>query len=212
MADEKKIVPEPKDPDKAAAPEQLTLEKGGTPPAEKAVPAKAEVPTQKPLVENKAPVTPEKKELEKGPVKPVPPEKPKEQEPIISGKVVDFSAAQKTAEKPKVAEKKEAPQVPGEKVEQEQTAAKPRRGRPPKVDKTAPDKAKPPLRDKKSQGKQPLPKGEKVSAAPQAPKQEQSTEPKDAARGVKEEIVYIDLDQLHAFKDHPFEVQDWPFE
>ena len=79
MAEEKKIVPEPQKPNKAAAPEQLTLDKGSTPPAEKAVPAKAEVPTQKPSVENKAPITPEKKEPEKEPVNPVSPEKPKEQ-------------------------------------------------------------------------------------------------------------------------------------
>lgn len=154
------------------------------------------------------PKKPEKKESEKEPVNPVPPEQPKEQNPIISGKVVDFSTAQKTAEKPNITEKKEAPQAPGKKAEQEQPAAKPRRGRPPKVDKAAPDKAKPPLRDKMSQGKQHTPKDEKVSTAPQAPKQEQSTEPKDATRDVKEEIVYIDLDQLHAFKDHPFEVRD----
>ncbi len=172
MANEKKIVPEP---DKAAVPEQFTLDKSDTPLAEKATTAKAEAPTQKPSVENQAPVTPEKKEPEKELVEPVPPEKPKEQASTISGKVVDFSIAQKEAEKPKVTEKKDAPQVPGKKVEQEQAAAKPRRGRPPKADKAAPDKAKPPLRDKKSQGKQPIPKGEKVSAAPQAPKQEQST-------------------------------------
>ena len=208
MADEKKIVPEPQKPDKAAESEQPIMDKGGPPAPDKVTPTKAEVHTQKPLVENKAPIVPEKKESEKENVKPVPPEKPKEQNSIFSGKVVDFSTAQKTAEKPAVTEKKEASQVPGKKVEQEQAAAKPRRGRPPKVDKAAPDKAKLPLRDKMSQGKQPASKSEKVSAAPQTPKQEQSTEPKDAARGVKEEIVYIDLDQLHAFKDHPFEVRD----
>ena len=208
MADEKKIVPEPQKPDKAAESEQPIMDKGGPPAPDKVTPTKAEVPTQKPLVENKAPIAPEKKEPEKEPVKPVHPEKPKEQDSIVSGKVVDFSAAQKEAEKPNITKKKEAPQAPGKKVEQEQTAAKPRRGRPPKVDKVAPDKAKPPLRDNMSQGKQHTPKDEKVSAAPQVSKQEQSTEPKDAARGVKEEIVYIDLDQLHAFKDHPFEVRD----
>lgn len=39
------------------------------------------------------PQKPEKKEPEKEPVKPVPPEKSKEQNPIIPGKVVDFSTA-----------------------------------------------------------------------------------------------------------------------
>ena len=37
---------------------------------------------------------------------------------------------------------------------------------------------------------------------------EQPAEPKDATRAVKEEIVYLDLSELHAFKDHPFEVRD----
>ena len=32
--------------------------------------------------------------------------------------------------------------------------------------------------------------------------------PRDATRPVKEEIVYLDLSELHAFKDHPFEVRD----
>ena len=36
----------------------------------------------------------------------------------------------------------------------------------------------------------------------------QPTEPKDATRAVKEEVVYLDLSELHAFKDHPFEVWD----
>ena len=30
----------------------------------------------------------------------------------------------------------------------------------------------------------------------------------DATRPVQEEIVYLDLSELHAFKDHPFEVRD----
>lgn len=208
MADEKKIVPEPQKPDKVTVPEQPIMDKGSPPTHKKVTPTKAEIPTQKPLVENKAPIAPKKKEPEKETVKPVFPEKPKEQNPIISGKVADFSTAQKEAEKPNITEKKESPQAPDKKVEQEQTAAKPRRGRPPKVDKAPSDKANPPLRDNMSQGKQHTPKDEKVSAAPQVSKQEQSTEPKDATRDVKEKIVYIDLDQLHAFKDHPFEVRD----
>ena len=119
---------------------------------------------EKKLYQNRR--NPKRKSLRKNLSTLSPPEQPKEQNPIISGNVVDFSTAQKTAEKPNITEKKEAPQAPGKKAEQEQPAAKPRRGRPPKVDKAAPDKAKPPLRDKMSQGKQHTPKDEKVSTAP----------------------------------------------
>ena len=44
-----------------------------------------------------------------------------------------------------------------------------------------------------------------VQAAP-APKK--SEKPKDAPRRGKEQIVYIKLNELHAFKNHPFEVRD----
>ena len=44
-----------------------------------------------------------------------------------------------------------------------------------------------------------------VQAAP-APKEPEK--PKDAPRRGKEQIVYIKLNELHAFKNHPFEVRD----
>ena len=31
---------------------------------------------------------------------------------------------------------------------------------------------------------------------------------KDATRATKEEVVYLDLSELHAFKDHPFKVRE----
>ena len=37
---------------------------------------------------------------------------------------------------------------------------------------------------------------------------EQPPAPRDAARGVKEEIVYLNLSELHPFKNHPFGVRD----
>lgn len=127
-----------------------------------------------------------------------------------AGKVVDFAAVRDGAAKDKPPEKAKVP----DKGKQADSPA-PRRGRPPKEDKAAP-----PPRDKKSQSKgaglsSPGKKNTSHSSAkaapavgPKPPVPEQPAEPKDATRAVKEEIVYLDLSELHAFKDHPFEVRD----
>ena len=143
------------------------------------------------------------------PVKPLPEDKqttiPGMEAP--AGKVVDFAAVKDGAAKGKQADR--SPETP-----------KPRWGRPPKEGKSAPSKAAP--RDKKSQGKgaglsapsekkdSHTPGGAKATPAVETkpPVPEQSAEPKDATRAVKEEIVYLDLSELHAFKDYPFEVRD----
>ncbi|NBI69365.1 ParB/RepB/Spo0J family partition protein, partial [Pseudoflavonifractor sp. 60] len=82
-----------------------------------------------------------------------------------------------------------------------------RKGRPPKADKAAPDKPPSPPRDKMSQGK-----GGKTATvkeeAPAAPAPEPPSQPRDATRAEKEEIVYLKLSELFPFKDHPFGVRD----
>ena len=136
-------------------------------------------------------------------------------DPAPAGKVVDFTAARDGTAKGKPPEKDTAPDK-GKQPE----APTSRRGRPPKDDKSAPGKTAP--RDKKSQGKGAglsAPSKKKDSHTPgggkatptvesKPPLPEQPTEPRDATRPVKEEIVYLDLSELHAFKDHPFEVRD----
>ena len=125
--------------------------------------------------------------------------------PAHSGKVVDFAAARDEAAKE---EKKAVKQKP---PTEKDKAAKPGKGRPPKADKAAPDKAKPPKpRDKKSQSKPApekpavdkggAPAGTEVTPEPSAPR--------DATRAEKEEIVYLNLSDLHPFKNHPFGVRD----
>ena len=105
------------------------------------------------------------------------------------------------------APEKAAPPDKGKQADKAKDAAKPRRGRPAKADKAAPDKAKPQPRDKMSQSKPPAGKGAPATAkAPAAT--EQPPTPRDAARGVKEEIVYLNLSDLHPFKNHPFSVRD----
>ena len=113
--------------------------------------------------------------------------------PAHSGKVVDFAAVREEAAKE---EKKAIKQkLPTEKDK----AAKPGRGRPPKTEKTAPEQGKPPKAGKTHAAPE-------EKAAPPAP--EVPPTPRDATRGEKEEIVYLDLSDLHPFKDHPFGVRD----
>ena len=127
-------------------------------------------------------------------------------DPAPAGKVVGFTAARDGATKGKPPEKAAVPDK-DKQADKAKDAAKPRRGRPPKADKAAPDKAKPQPRDKMSQSKPPAGKGAPVKAeAPTAT--EQPPAPRDAARGVKEEIVYLNLAELHPFKNHPFGVRD----
>lgn len=123
-------------------------------------------------------------------------------------KVLDFSAA-----KNKAPAKEET--APEKKPVKEQAAEKPKRDRPAKTDKAPAEKPKQP-RDKMSQGKKapgkeaPVPK--KPEAAPKetkAPEQEQPAAPRDATRSAQpEQIVYINLSELHPFKNHPFGVRD----
>ena len=83
-----------------------------------------------------------------------------------------------------------------------------RRGRPAKAGKEAPVKNPSPPRDKMSQSKggNTSTIKEDAPAAPQpAPEQSQ---PRDATRAEKEEIVYLNLSELFPFKNHPFGVRD----
>ena len=137
---------------------------------------------------------------------------PGKDDPTPTGKVVDFAAAREEAGKTKPPAKEATPpNKEGKKPEQ------PRRGRPPKGDKSAPGKtdqakkdkatpakAKPPKRDKMSQSKAPATKEE--AAAPAEP--EQPVQPRDATRAEKEEVVYLNLSELHPFQNHPFGVRD----
>ena len=124
-------------------------------------------------------------------------------------KVLDFSAA-----KNKAPAKEET--APEKKSVKEQAAEKPKRGRPAKADKAAPaEKPKQPRdkmpQSKKAPGKEaPIPpKREVPSKEAKAPEQEQPAAPRDATRSAEpEQIVYLNLSDLHPFKNHPFGVRD----
>ena len=114
------------------------------------------------------------------------------------------------------------PSAPEKKAPEPEKKA--RRGRPPKTEKapqpektpTAQDDRPPwekPLSDPEPQKKQRKPRApkEKVPAKEEAPspEPEQPSVPRDASRpGETEQIVYINLSELHAFKNHPFGVRD----
>ena len=113
--------------------------------------------------------------------------------PAHSGKVVDFAAARdEAAKEEKKAIKQKPPKEKGK-------PAKPGKGRPPKAEKAAPEQGKPPKAGKTHAAPE-------EKAAPPAP--EVPPTPRDATRAEKEEIVYLDLSDLHPFKDHPFGVRD----
>ena len=195
MADDKKNI----DPE---------AEKPGEAPQEKKVESIKDTP---PVSEQPAPGAPEAPVVEIAPkAQPAPTveSQPKEKA-APAPKVLDFSAA-----KNKAPAKEEI--APEKKPVKEQAAGKPKRGRPAKADKAAPaEKPKQP-RDKMSQSKKapgmeaPIPP--KPKAAPKeakAPEQEKSAAPRDATRSAEpEQIVYINLSELHPFKNHPFGVRD----
>ena len=138
------------------------------------------------------PATPEVPKTEKEQAQPPTPGKDAPA-PAHSGKVVDFAAARdEAAKEEKKAIKQKPPKEKGK-------AAKPGKGRPPKTEKTVPEQTKPPKAGKTHAAPE-------EKAAPPAP--EVPPAPRDATRSEKEEIVYLDLSDLHPFKDHPFGVRD----
>ena len=152
--------------------------------------------------------------------------------PAPSGKVIDLSDVRAEAGKtgPEAPPEQGAAgsvteytkqewERPLEEIEAEQK--KPRRGRPPKADRAAPEAGE----KKPGRGRTPKAKADKApgkgkraapdKGAPPAPAKEEApspppepAQPRDATRAEKEEIVYLNLSDLHPFKDHPFGVQD----
>ena len=146
--------------------------------------------------------------------------------PPPENKVIDLSSVRAGA-----GQEQQGPPPPegGQEWEKPQEEEKkPRRGRPPK-DKDAPAqgdkpkrKGRPPKAEKQAPGgggpskASKTPKRDKAAGPPAPAKEEgppppapeQPPQPKDASRGEKEEIVYLDLDQLHPFQNHPFGVRD----
>jgi ParB family chromosome partitioning protein len=226
MADEKtKVVTDATGSDAGPAPVQPEAGGGAPAPKQEQPAPEAVSPDKAPAPEQAAPA-----QTEKGA------DAPKEQK-AASVSVFNFSeimAEKKAAEKAAAQQEaktpdKVAPTSPskeaGQKREQPKEQEQPpkRRGRPPKEDKAksaAPaQKEAPGKKDKAAQKPAPTKKGEKAPKAPKpakgapevkAPVQaETPPAPAEAPRPAKDEqIVYLKLSDLHAFKNHPFQVRN----
>ena len=225
MADDKKNVPDVASPTEAPAP---TVEKAVVP--EQPAPEPALTDAEAVMLEHEGqaalfemgevvpdpadavthaeveePAAPEVPKAEKEQAQPPDPGRD-DPAPAHSGKVVDFAAARDKAAKD---EKKAVKQKP---PTEKDKAAKPGRGRPPKESRATPNKVKPSKTEEAAPEQTKPPKAGKTHAAPEEkvapPVPEVPPTPRDATRAEKEEIVYLDLSDLHPFKDHPFGVRD----
>ena len=132
---------------------------------------------------------------------------------IMKEKKVEERAAAPSGEKPapaKTEKPEKQPEAPKKAEEKPKEPEQPkRRGRPPKADKNKAATPKPEAPAQKPENevkKEPEKKTAPTVQAAPAPKEPEK--PKDAPRRGKEQIVYIKLNELHAFKNHPFEVRD----
>ena len=221
MADEKvKIVTDATGPgsDPALAqPEvdaQVSKQEQSTPEAPS--PEKAEAPTQEaPVPQDKAAGAPKEQKAASVSVFNF-------SEIMAEKKATERAAAQQEAKAPE----KAASPVPSKEAgpkQEEQSQSPKRRGRPPKADKektASPGQKEAPSKKGKAAQK-PAP-AKKPKKAPKAPKPAKATPevkapvqaetpaaPAEAPRpGKEEQIVYIKLSELHAFKNHPFQVRN----
>ena len=132
---------------------------------------------------------------------------------IMKEKIAEERAAAPGVEKPdpaKTEKPEKQPEAPKKAEEKPKEPEQPkRRGRPPKADKDKAATPKPEAPAQKPENavkKEPEKKTAPTVQAAPAPKEPEK--PKDAPRRGKEQIVYIKLNELHAFKNHPFEVRD----
>ena len=146
------------------------------------------------MADDKTTKTPEQPVTDSGPGKETPPAPPKEPEKVS----VSPEPEKKTepeVKNPQVSVYNFAEIMKEKKVEERAAAPSGEKPDPAKVEK--PEKAV-----KKEPEKKAAPTVQTASA-PKGPEK-----PKDAPRRGKEQIVYIKLNELHAFKNHPFEVRD----
>ena len=211
------------------ADEKAKIVTDATGPGSGPAPAQPEVDAQVSKQEQSAPEapTPDKAEApaQKAPAQDKAADAPKEQK-AASVSVFNFSeimAEKKATERAAAQQEAKAPEKAASPAPSKEAGAKQgeqspkRRGRPPKAgkEKTASpgQKEAPSKKDKAAQEPAPAKKPEKApKATPEvkAPVQaETPAAPAEAPRpGKEEQIVYIKLSELHAFKNHPFQVRN----
>ena len=135
--------------------------------------------------------------------------------PAATGKVIDLSDVRGAGGGQEQAagtekEKTPAPEAVGQKKgrgksPKSQDHVEPSGKAPAKSKRATPTKGAPSAPSKAGRTKKPpeKPAPAKTEAPPPEP-----PAPRDASRGEKEEIVYLNLSDLHPFKDHPFGVRD----
>ena len=117
---------------------------------------------------------------------------------IISKEKAAAREAAQAAEKTSPAPEKKTPESEVEKPAQ-------RGSKPPKSEKEAEQEAKKPRKPRAPKEKTTA----KEEAPAPAPEPEQPPVPRDATRnGETEQVVYLNISELYAFKDHPFGVRD----
>ena len=215
------------------ADEKAKIVTDATEPGSGPAPALPEAAAQVPKQEQSAPEVPSPEKAEAPAPQDKAPDAPKEQK-AASVSVFNFSeimAEKKATERAAAQQEVKAPEkvaspAPSKEAgpkQEEQSKSPKRRGRPPKADKektaSPGQKEAPSKKDKAAQKPAPSQKSEKASKAPKptkatpevkAPVQaETPAAPAEAPRpGKEEQIVYIKLSELHAFKNHPFQVRN----
>ena len=220
MADEKaKIVTDATGPSSGPAPAQPEVDaqvsKQEQSAPEAPTPDKAEAPAQESPAQDKAADAPKEQKAASVSVFNF-------SEIMAEKKATERAAAQQEAKAPEKAASPAPSKEAGVKQEEQPQSPK-RRGRPPKADKektaSPGQKEAPSKKDKAAQKPAPAKKPEK---APKASKPSKATPevkapvqaetpaaPAEAPRpGKEEQIVYIKLSELHAFKNHPFQVRN----
>ena len=214
------------------ADEKAKIVTDATGPSSGPAPAQPEVDAQVSKQEQSAPEAPTPDKAE-APAQDKAADAPKEQK-AASVSVFNFSeimAEKKATERAAAQQEAKAPEkaaspVPSKEAgpkQEEQSQSPKRRGRPPKADKekTASPGQKEALSKKGKAAQKPAP-AKKPKKAPKAPKPAKATPevkapvqaetpaaPAEAPRPAKDEqIVYIKLSDLHAFKNHPFQVRN----
>ena len=140
MSDDKKNIPDAGKVDDSPKLGKVEPAKAVPPAQDQSATAKAEAPKDKDAPAPSKEGTPPGKDEKQTSI-------PGMGDPTPAGKMVDFTAARDGATKGKPPEKAVA-QDKDKQADKAKDAAKPRRGRPPKADKAAPDKSKPQPRDK----------------------------------------------------------------
>ena len=209
MADEKaKIVTDATGPGSGPAPAQpvaaAQVPKQEQPAPEVLAPDKAEAPAQEaPVSQDKAADAPKEQKAASVSVFNF-------SEIMAEKKATERAAAQQEAKAPEKAASPAPSKEAGAKQEEYPQSPK-RRGRPPKADKektASPGQKEAPRQ--KSEKAPKAPKPAKATPEVKAPVQaETPAAPTEAPRpGKEEQIVYIKLSELHAFKNHPFQVRN----